>query len=112
MQEYGINMADIRNQLQVSSIRTKVEAVHLTTMGHILRLPDESYVNNALLVTLLVNNIRKQNKIKEQSSNDNTMLEKIDRRGWHGMEYDRRRNIKSLRLEGKSKEETTAYGRV
>ena len=49
MQEYGINMADIRNQLQVSSIRTKIEVAHLTRMGHILRLPDESLVKQALL---------------------------------------------------------------
>ena len=42
-------MADIRNQLQVLSIRTKVEVAHLTRMGHILRLPDVSLVKQALL---------------------------------------------------------------
>ena len=49
MQEYGINMADIRNQLQVSSVRTKVEVAYLIRLGHILRLPDESLVKQALL---------------------------------------------------------------
>ena len=49
MQEYGINMVDIRNQLQVSSVRTKVEVAHLIRLGHILRLPDESLVKQALL---------------------------------------------------------------
>ena len=49
MQEYQSNMADIRNQLQASSIRTKIEVAHLTRMGHILRLPDESLVKQALL---------------------------------------------------------------
>jgi len=46
------------------------------------------------------------------SSTDNTILEEINKRGGDGGEYDRRINIKSCRLEGKSKEETTAQGRV
>ena len=49
MQEYGVNMADVRNQLQVSLVRTKIEVAHLIRMGHILRLPDESLVTKALL---------------------------------------------------------------
>ena len=49
IQEYGINMASIRYQLQFSSMRTKVEVAHLTRIGHILRLPDESLVKQALL---------------------------------------------------------------
>ena len=49
MQECGINMDDIRSQLQVSSARTKAELAHLTRMGLILRLPDKSLVKKALL---------------------------------------------------------------
>ena len=49
MQEYGVNMADVRNQLQESPVRTKIEVAHLIRMGHILRLPDESLVQKALL---------------------------------------------------------------
>ena len=36
MQDYGINMSSIRKQLQVSSIRTKVEVAHLVRIGKIL----------------------------------------------------------------------------
>ena len=42
-------MANVRNQQQVSPIRTKIEVAHLTRMGHMLRLPDESLVKQALL---------------------------------------------------------------
>ena len=47
MQEHGINMADISDELKVSSVRTKVEIVYLTRKGHILRLPDEKLVKQA-----------------------------------------------------------------
>jgi len=109
MQEYGINMADIRNQLQVSSIRTKIEVAHLTRMGHILRLPDESLVTQALLGCLTT----LEDKVK--SKKKTLMIIPYWRRlirGGDGGEYDRRINIKSCRLEGKSKEKTTAHGRV
>ena len=49
MQEYGISMADIRNQLQALSIRTKIEVAHIARMGHILRVPDVSLDKQALL---------------------------------------------------------------
>lgn len=42
-------MADIRNQPQVSPIGKIVEVAHLTKMGHILRLLDESLVKKTLL---------------------------------------------------------------
>ena len=65
MQEYGINFADIRNQLQVSSIRTKIEVAHLTRMGNILRIPDESLVKQALLgwLTTLENKVKSKKKL-------------------------------------------------
>ena len=59
----------------------------------------------------MVNKIRRQNKIKEENLNDNTILEETNKRGRHGREYDRRVDIKSRRLKSKSKEETTAHGR-
>ena len=64
MQEYGINMTNIRNQLQVSSIRTKVEVAYLTRMGHILRLPDEILVKQALLgwLTTLEDKVKSKKK--------------------------------------------------
>ena len=111
MQDYGINMADIRNQLQVSSIRTKVEVALLTRMGHILGLPDESLVKQALLgwLTTLEDKVKSK---KKENFNDNTMLEKTNKRGWDGSEYDRTINIKSFKLESKSKEKTTTHGRI
>ena len=60
----------------------------------------------------MVNKIRRQNKIKEENPNDNTILEDTNKRGRHGREYDIRVDIKSSRLEGKSKSETTAHGRA
>ena len=60
----------------------------------------------------MVNKIRRQSKVKEENFNDNTILEEINKRREDGGEYDRGINIKSFRLEGKSKEKTTDYGRV
>ena len=60
----------------------------------------------------MVNNIRRQSKIKEENVNDNTILEKINKRGWDGGEYDGTINIKSFKLEGKCKEETTTHGKA
>ena len=64
IQEYGVNMADIRNQLQVSSIRKKLEVAHLIRMGHILRLRDESLVKQALLelLTTLEDKVKSKEK--------------------------------------------------
>ena len=98
-------MADIRNQLQVSSIRTKVEVAHLTRMGHILRLPDESLVNKALLGWLTT--LESKTKSKKKTLMIIPCWRRLIKEA--GMEGNM---IKSLRWEGKSKEETAAYGRV
>ena len=49
MQEQGINMADIRKTLKVSTIRNKIEKAHLMRMGHILRMSDDRIVKQAVL---------------------------------------------------------------
>ena len=60
----------------------------------------------------MANNIGRQSQSKEEDINDNTILEKVDNVGWHESKYDWRINIKSFRLERKSKEETIAHARV
>ena len=49
MQKQGINMADIRKELEVSTIRNKIEKAHLMRMGHILRLSGDRLVKQAVL---------------------------------------------------------------
>ena len=49
MQEQGLNMADIRKALNVSTIRSKIEKPHLMRMGHILRMSDDRIVKQAVL---------------------------------------------------------------
>ena len=49
MQKQGVNMADIRKELKVSTIRNKIEKAHLMRMGHILRMSDERLVKQAVL---------------------------------------------------------------
>ena len=41
MEEKHVNMWDVRRQLVVESIRTKIEIAHLRCIGHVLRLPDD-----------------------------------------------------------------------
>ena len=57
-------MADIRNQLKVSSARIKVEVAHLIRLGNILRLSDERLVKQALLgcLTTLENKVKAKKK--------------------------------------------------
>ena len=49
MQKQGINMADIRKELKMSTIRNKIEKAHLMRMGHILRMSDDRLVKQAVL---------------------------------------------------------------
>ena len=42
-------MADIRKALKVPTIRIKVKMAHLMRMGHILRIPDDRIMNQAVL---------------------------------------------------------------
>ena len=49
MQKQGVNMADIRKELKVSTIRNKIEKAHLMGMGHILRMSDDRLVKQAVL---------------------------------------------------------------
>ena len=48
MQEYILNMADIKNRLQVSPERMKVEVRHYASMRHAIRFHDESLVKQGL----------------------------------------------------------------
>ena len=107
MQEYQINMADIRNQLQASSIRTKIEVAHLTRMGHILRLPDESLVKQALLgwLTKLEGKVKSKKKTLMITPYWRRLIKEA------GMEVNMIEELTSNR-EGNSKEKTTAHGRV
>ena len=49
MQKQGVNMADIRKELKVSTIRKKIEKAHLMRIGHILRMLDDRLVKQAVL---------------------------------------------------------------
>ena len=49
MQEQGLNMADIRKALKVSTIRNKIEKAHLVRIGHILRMSHDRIVKHAVL---------------------------------------------------------------
>ena len=126
MQEYGINMADIRNQLQVSSVRTKVDVAHLIRLGHILRLPDESLVKQALLgwLTTLEDKVKAKKKtlmiipywrrlikeagmeanmIEELTSNRLDWKERVKKRQLHMQEYERQQRKTYIIPEGTDK---------
>ena len=45
----GVNRADIRKELKVSTIRNKIEKAHLTRICQILRLSDDRLVKQAVL---------------------------------------------------------------
>ena len=49
MEEKHLNMADIREQLNVTSLRTKIDKAHLLRMGHVLRMNDDRLVKQAVL---------------------------------------------------------------
>ena len=49
MEEKHVNMWDVRRQLGVKSIRTKIEIAHLKSIGHVLRLPDDRLVKRMVL---------------------------------------------------------------
>ena len=49
MEEKRMNMWDVRRQLVVESIRTKIEIAHLKRIGHVLRLPDDRLVKRMVL---------------------------------------------------------------
>ena len=49
IQKQGVNMADIRRELKVSTIRNKIEKAHLLRMGHILRVSDDRLAKQAVL---------------------------------------------------------------
>ena len=112
MQDYGSNISDIMNQLQVSLIRTKVEVAHHTRMGHILRLLDNSLVKQALLgwLTTLEDKVKSKKKtlmtipywrrlikeagmevdmIEQLTSNRLNWKAKVKRRQLHMEEYER-----------------------
>ena len=44
MDERHPNMADIREQLNVTPLRTKIEQTHLLRLGHILKMNDDRLV--------------------------------------------------------------------
>ena len=49
IQKQGVNIADIRKELKVSTIRNKIEKAHIMRMGHILRMSDDTLVKQAVL---------------------------------------------------------------
>ena len=49
MQNEGVNSYEIRRQLNIESIRTKIECRALEWMGHVLRMSDERIVKKAVL---------------------------------------------------------------
>ena len=49
MEKKYVNMWDVRRQLGIESIRTKIEIAHLRRMGHVLRLPVDRLVKRMVL---------------------------------------------------------------
>ena len=49
MQEQGIYMAYIRIELNVKTVRNKIQKAHLIRMGHVLRMQDDGIVKHAVL---------------------------------------------------------------
>ena len=49
MQEKGVNMQDIRNQLNIKTIRWKVEGRTLKRIGHVMRKDDKRLTKAACL---------------------------------------------------------------
>ena len=44
-----MNMQDVRNELNVMTIRTKIEKSHLVRIGYITRISDERLVRQAMM---------------------------------------------------------------
>ena len=49
IKEKHVNMWDVRYQLGVDSIRTKIEIAHLRRIGHVLHLPDDRLLKGMVL---------------------------------------------------------------
>ena len=49
MEKKHLNMWDVRRQLGVEIIGTKIEIAHLRRIGHVLRLPDDKLVKRMVL---------------------------------------------------------------
>ena len=49
MQEEHVNMQDIRNNMEIRSIRTKIEKRTLERLGHVMRMEDNRHVKIAVL---------------------------------------------------------------
>ena len=49
MEEKHVNMWNVRRQLGVKSIRTKIKIAHLRCIGHVVRLPDNRLVKRIVL---------------------------------------------------------------
>ena len=49
MERNRMNMQDVRNELGVKTIRSKIEKSHLVRIGHIARMSDERLVKQATM---------------------------------------------------------------
>ena len=49
MERNRMNMQDVRNELDVKTIRSKIEKSHLVRIGHIARMSDERLVKPATM---------------------------------------------------------------
>ena len=107
MQNEGVNSYEIRRQLNIESIRTKIECRALERMGHVLRMSDERIVKKAVLGSWDMERTRSGNSrgntiqywrrlLKEAGhEDDNSENLTNDRKRWKKTVTDRRTFLKN-----------------
>ena len=87
MQEQHTNMQDIRNELEIKSVRLKVEKRVLERIGHIMRMDDTRQVKAAVLgwmedleSTEKMPGRKRKEKVDERSRNGHNESGKLDQR--------------------------------
>ena len=66
MERNHMNMQDVRNELDVMTIRSKIEKSHPVRIGHIARMSDERLVEQATMSWIRRMEMRRENQRKER----------------------------------------------
>ena len=77
MQQKGVNMQDLRNELGVTTIRTKIEKRVMERIGHVIRMED-TRMTKAVCLCWMEELAEGPRKEKENCS----LLEKVGERSW------------------------------
>ena len=66
MERNHMNMQDVRNELDVMTIRSKIEQSHLVRIGHFARISDERLVKQATMGWMRRMELGRENQRKER----------------------------------------------